>query len=181
MKTEVIRSACCDVAVLAGHEWMLMESYFWLYIFVHFLFGAQQFIYRLASKTTGSDEPGAFAAREWLRKLVVGKPVRFETRKQGASAGDRVYGWLFLDQQPGSGGGGADPIHLAVECVRQGHATPKAVKFPGKVAADDAAAGGEEPDENDYETQLLKAYKEAEEAKREAARVAEFDRARRHL
>jgi len=118
----------------------------------------------MASKSTGNDEPGAFEAREWLRKLVVGKPVRFETRKQGASAGDRVYGWLFLDQTGGAGGGG-EPLHLAVECVRQGFATPKAAKFPNSKPADDNA-GAEETDENDYEAQLMKAYKEAEDAKR---------------
>jgi hypothetical protein len=58
-------------------------------------------ISRLLSKSKPVDEPGAFLAREWLRKLVVGKQVRFEMHEQGASfAGDRVYGWLFLDSKP---------------------------------------------------------------------------------
>jgi len=114
----------------------------------------------MASKSTGNDEPGAFEAREWLRKLVVGKPVRFETRKQGASAGDRVYGWLFLDEP------GQEPLSLPVECVRQGHATPKAAKFASSGKPADDNGGGEEKDVDDYESQLMKAYKEAEEAKR---------------
>lgn len=116
--------------------------------------------HRLAGKSTPHDEPGAFDAREWLRKLVVGKPLRFETRKQGGTAGDRVYGWLFLESEATK-----DPMHLAVECVRQGHATPKAIKYPGKTSEDTAAAG-EEANPDDYESQLLKAYKEAEDAKR---------------
>ena len=70
---------------------------------------------------------------------MVGKSVRFETRKQGASAGDRVYGWLFLENP------GEEPVHLAIECVRLGHATPKAIKFPGAGAA---AAAGANPEEN---------------------------------
>lgn len=111
----------------------------------------------MASKTTLSDEGGAFEAREWLRKQVVGKSVRFETRKQGGGAGDRIYGWLFLDSTDGSA-----PVHLAIECVRQGYATPKATKYPEKSTEN----GGEEANPDDYESQLLKAYKEAEEAKR---------------
>jgi hypothetical protein len=35
----------------------------------------------MASKANDNvDDPGAFFAREWLRKLVVGKNVAFETR-----------------------------------------------------------------------------------------------------
>lgn len=38
-------------------------------------------ICRMASKANGNiDDPGAFPAREWLRNLVVGKQVAFETR-----------------------------------------------------------------------------------------------------
>ena len=110
------------------------------------------FSHSLASKSTVVDEPGAFAAREWLRQLVIGKTVAFETRKQGASAGDRVYGWLYLNES-----------HLAIESVRQGHATPKAIKYPG---SDEKKAGDEAEDETSYESQLLKAYNEAKEAGR---------------
>jgi staphylococcal nuclease domain-containing protein 1 len=114
---------------------------------------------RLASVKTPTDEGGAFAAREWLRQLVIGKMVRFETRKQGGTAADRVYGWLFVD------GDGGDKTHVAVECVRMGHATPKAIKFPsgGETTGNTTT---EEGDANDYENQLIKAYKEAEDAKR---------------
>jgi staphylococcal nuclease domain-containing protein 1 len=105
------------------------------------------------------DEPGAFTAREWLRNLVIGKQIAFETRKQGASAGDRVYGWLFV-QQPNQ----VEPVHLAVECVRQGYATPKGFKAPGS----EEMKGSEEDvlGDGSYESQLMKAYSEAKEAQR---------------
>lgn len=77
---------------------------------------------RIASKgNSNTDEPGAFTAREWLRNLVIGKSVSFETRKQGATAGDRVYGILFLPNpdQP------TELWNLGVESVRRGLATPK--------------------------------------------------------
>lgn len=106
------------------------------------------------------DEPGAFPAREWLRRLVVGKQVSFETRKQGASAGDRVYGWLFMPQE------GGKRMSVAVECVREGHATPKAIKFPPKESEENKDPTVEDEAEADYEAQLVKAYAEAQEAHR---------------
>jgi staphylococcal nuclease domain-containing protein 1 len=120
----------------------------------------------LESKSNPVDEPGAFPAREWLRNHVVGKQVRFETRKQGASAGDRVYGWLYVTEE-----GKEEPLHLAVECVRQGHATPKAIKHSSKsddavVSADAAATDPDTAGEDSYESMLLKAYGEAKEAGR---------------
>lgn len=79
---------------------------------------------RMASKANGNqDDPGAFPAREWLRQLVVGKQVAFETRKQGASAGDRVYGLLFMPDPNDN----ESKMNLAVEAVRNGHATPKVI------------------------------------------------------
>jgi staphylococcal nuclease domain-containing protein 1 len=118
----------------------------------------------LASVKSPTDEGGAFEAREWLRKLVVGKMVRFETRKQGGTAGDRIYGWLFLENN----GEKNEKMHLAIECVRMGYATPKVMKFPGtKVETLDTTDNDkQEIDPNDYENQLMKAYKEAEDAKR---------------
>ena len=69
----------------------------------------------MASKSNANtDEPGAFPAREWLRNLVVGKTVTFETRKQGASAGDRVYGLLSI-VPPGA----TEAINIAVEAVKE--------------------------------------------------------------
>lgn len=121
------------------------------------------FFFSLAGKNNPVDEPGAFEAREWLRRLVVGKSVRFRTRKQGASAGDRVYGWLYFS--PSDAGANAEPLELAVECVRLGHATPKAIKY----ASDKVE---EESDEKElgeaelYEHSLMKAYNEAKEASR---------------
>lgn len=103
----------------------------------------------MASKSNNNvDEPGAFPAREWLRNLVVGKLVSFETRKQGASAGDRVYGILTVN---GS--------NVAVESVRQGLAIPKAVG-DGADKVPDAQEGDE------YPGLLISAYEEAKKGKR---------------
>jgi staphylococcal nuclease domain-containing protein 1 len=108
--------------------------------------------FRLASKSNGNiDEPGAYPGREWLRELVVGKMVEFETKKQGASAGDRVYG-LLMFTPPGS----AQAINIAVEAVRNGNATPKHTSAP-----DDN--NGEDGD--DYKKNLQLAYEEAKKAK----------------
>ena len=120
---------------------------------------------RLASKTNPVDEPGAFPAREWLRKLLVGKSVRFQTLKQGTSAGDRVYGWLFLDG-PNACDESGNGMHLALECVRQGHATPKAIKYSQNKENDDGVETEELTPEEEYEQALLQAYKEAQEQKR---------------
>jgi staphylococcal nuclease domain-containing protein 1 len=122
----------------------------------------------MSSKSNPHEEPGAFPAREWLRKLVVGKTVRFQTRKQGASAGDRIYGWLFLTDA------GAPETNLAIECVRLGNGTPKAVKFPKTTSGDETAtpaaatatAPEEATEEEEYEKKLSQAYKEAQENKR---------------
>lgn len=94
---------------------------------------------RMASKSS-VDEPGAFEAREYLRKLVIGKFVRFETRKQGGSAGDRVYGWLFMEN---------DEENLAVKVTRLGFASPKSLKY------------GKKDDDDEYETALMAAYESA--------------------
>jgi len=77
---------------------------------------------RMASKNNNhQDEPGAFAAREWLRELVIGKQVAFETRQKGPTASDRVYGILHFPSPENDG----TQINLSVEAVRLGHATPK--------------------------------------------------------
>jgi len=117
---------------------------------------------RMASKANNNiDDPGAFPSREWLRKTVVGKSVSFETRKQGATAGDRVYGLLFMNfpDDPET------PVNLAVESVRRGFATPKV--FGNLEAAspengdktDDASNPDVSVDE--YERQLQGAFQEA--------------------
>jgi len=108
---------------------------------------------RMASKANGNiDDPGAFPAREWLRNQCVGKQVAFETRKQGATAGDRVYGLLFMPKSPGE----EEQLNVAVEAVRAGHATPKVFG----TETDDAVV-----DENDpvaiYESALQNALQEA--------------------
>ncbi|EJK45269.1 hypothetical protein THAOC_36119 [Thalassiosira oceanica] len=108
---------------------------------------------RMASKANSNvDDPGAFSSREWLRNICVGKTVSFETRKQGASAGDRVYGLLFVP----------DPMtdskqwNLSVESVRRGFCTPKTLGGANNDDDDADANGGE-----DYERALQLAYKEA--------------------
>eukprot|EP00529_Nitzschia_sp_RCC80_P041560 CAMPEP_0113522986 /NCGR_PEP_ID=MMETSP0014_2-20120614/45476_1 /TAXON_ID=2857 /ORGANISM="Nitzschia sp." /LENGTH=953 /DNA_ID=CAMNT_0000421069 /DNA_START=13 /DNA_END=2874 /DNA_ORIENTATION=- /assembly_acc=CAM_ASM_000159 len=126
---------------------------------------------RIASKgNNNTDEPGAFPSREWLRQMVVGKMVSFEVRRQGASAGDRVYGLLTIapPTQPG-----AAPINLAVESVRNGHATPRGMAnsnagadgSEGGAAAAAAADGSTINDGNDYVTNLGLAYNEAKKNK----------------
>mmetsp|Transcript_17449 Transcript_17449/g.21309 ORF Transcript_17449/g.21309 Transcript_17449/m.21309 type:complete len:940 (-) Transcript_17449:31-2850(-) len=110
---------------------------------------------RMASKANGNiDDPGAFPAREWLRNLCVGKQVAFETRKQGATAGDRVYGLLFMP----STNGDDTKMNLAVEAVRQGHATPKVL---GTTEDDPTTIDVDDPVVQ-YETALQAALKEAQ-------------------
>lgn len=111
---------------------------------------------RIASKGNNNiDEPGAFSAREWLRSRCVGKSVAFETRKQGATAGDRVYGLLFMTDEAGN------KSNLALECIRNGFAIPKI--YPnGQDTEEDA-----NPDDpvKMYERELLAVMEEAKEAK----------------
>lgn len=110
---------------------------------------------RMASKANGNiDDAGAFPAREWLRNLCVGKPVAFETRKQGATAGDRVYGLLFMPKSPNED----TKMNLAVEAVRLGHATPK-VFGPDKT--DDEVTLDETDPVVMYESELQSALQEA--------------------
>ena len=109
----------------------------------------------MASKANANiDEPGAFPAREWLRQLVVGKMVSFETRKQGASAGDRVYGLLTF--MPA---GAPAPINVAVEAVRNGNATPKHINQNTSPEDD------RQVEEDHYKMSLVQAYNEAKQAK----------------
>jgi staphylococcal nuclease domain-containing protein 1 len=111
----------------------------------------------MASKANANtDDPGAFEAREWLRKLVVGKSVAFETRKQGATAGDRVYGLLFLTTPEGQ------QLNLAVEAVKNGFATPKVFGAPDN--DEDVVVGEEQDPVQDYEQQLQAAFSAAKEA-----------------
>jgi len=108
----------------------------------------------MASKANANrDDPGAFPAREWLRRTCVGRNVSFETRStrsqpaRGGGGGggdssnakgggiDRVYGILLL---PDPSGGGRQ-LNLAVEAVRNGHATPKV--FGGRGGANSNNSG----------------------------------------
>ena len=118
----------------------------------------------MASKGNANiDEPGAFPAREWLRQLVVGKMVNFETQKQGASAGDRVYGLLFITPP-----GAAEPMNIAIEAVRNGNATPKAITYGNgatSTSSTNADDDGKTEEVDEYQQALLKAYEEAKHAK----------------
>lgn len=120
---------------------------------------------RMASKANSNiDDPGAFPSREWLRSTVVGKSVSFETRKQGATAGDRVYGLLFMafPSDPET------PVNLAVESVRRGFATPKVFGNLETVTPENGDQKEEEPSPDvsvdDYERQLQSAFQEAKTA-----------------
>jgi len=115
---------------------------------------------RMASKANSNvDDPGAFSSREWLRNLCVGKTITFETRKQGASAGDRVYGLLFMPDPTDS----TKQWNLPVESVRRGFCTPKVLGGGGDSGDADATENGSGNVE-DYETALQIAYKEASAA-----------------
>ena len=115
-------------------------------------------MFRVASKGNGNiDEPGAFPSREWLRGLVVGKMVAFETRKQGASAGDRVYG--LLNYTP-PGAGPDETVSLALEAVRNGYATPRMIGSTSE-STDDGPDGGPE---DEWKMSLWRAYDEAKRA-----------------
>ena len=103
---------------------------------------------RLSSKSNPVDEPGAHTSRMWLRELVIGKSVSFETRKQG----DRVYGLLFMKDNV------TDQMkNLAVESVRLGLSSPKLYNENMK-DRDDATS----PEEADpYDVALTDALREA--------------------
>ena len=96
------------------------------------------------------DEPGAHTSRMWLRELVVGKTVSFETRKQGATAGDRVYGVLMIND------GSDQPKNLAVESVRLGFSTPKVFVKESEEKDEEGAA-----DMDSYEKAIVDALREA--------------------
>ena len=82
----------------------------------------------------------------------------FRYRKQGATAGDRVYGLLFLPNEAG------EQVNLAVECVRNGHATPKV--FGGAEVPEEGAENGESEADpiKEYDHQLQAAFQEAKNA-----------------
>jgi staphylococcal nuclease domain-containing protein 1 len=112
------------------------------------------------------DEPGAFASREWLRKLVAGKAVQFETKRQGG-ASDRVYGWLYVVPDETNSASGS-PIHIALESVRNGHATPKDnMKRAATNGDSQQTATSDNKDEaaNDDENPFAAAYLEAQNSK----------------
>ena len=102
----------------------------------------------MASKANHNrDDPGAFPAREYLRKLCVGKNVSFETRsaRQSSATGaaDRVYGVLLLPNPNGDG----TQLNLAVESVRNGHCTPKV--YGGRGANSSSKHNNEADDTHD--------------------------------
>ncbi|KDD73715.1 hypothetical protein H632_c1898p0, partial [Helicosporidium sp. ATCC 50920] len=50
-----------------------------------------------------SDEPHAWASREYLRKLIVGKPVVFRTEYAVEAAGNREFGTVFVNERENVG------------------------------------------------------------------------------
>mmetsp|Transcript_11894 Transcript_11894/g.17812 ORF Transcript_11894/g.17812 Transcript_11894/m.17812 type:complete len:506 (-) Transcript_11894:2730-4247(-) len=70
---------------------------------------------RLARGPNGTDEPCAWEAREFLRKLCLGKTVQF--RQDPNTKGGRLYGTIWL---PSSAAAGGPPISVAEEVLRGG-------------------------------------------------------------
>lgn len=68
---------------------------------------------KLARGPSATDEPFAWDSRQFLRKLVLGKPVQF--RQEGAK-NSRQYGSIWLSGTP--------PENVALACVRAGWCLP---------------------------------------------------------
>lgn len=77
--------------------------------------------------------------------------------KQGASAGDRVYGLLFMPDPADS----TKQWNLSVESVRRGFCTPKVLGGETN-GNDDGESGHENGSVEDYESALQAAYREAQ-------------------
>ncbi|KAH8047358.1 hypothetical protein JL722_13173 [Aureococcus anophagefferens] len=71
---------------------------------------------RLARGSGSTDEPFAWAARDYLRKHCLGKTVSFRVDAKGASAGARQYGSVWT--QPKTAGG--PPESVAAHLVKAG-------------------------------------------------------------
>jgi staphylococcal nuclease domain-containing protein 1 len=81
------------------------------------------------------------------------------TRKQGATAGDRVYGILFITDETGT------RTNLALQCVRDGFAIPKI--YPNGNGSTDGVENKESPEDASkiYERELAEALDQAIKAK----------------
>ena len=80
--------------------------------------------------------------------------------KQGASAGERVYGLLFIPDPTD----GSKQWNLSVESVRRGFCTPKVLGGDTNGDAADGENGDGAGSVEDYETALQSAYREAQAA-----------------
>ena len=83
-----------------------------------------------SARASTVDEPGAWASRDWLRNLLIGKLVRFSIVRQSP---ERYYGLLELQQD--------DSASVNVQSVRLGHCT---VKNPSSIASISSAAASED-------------------------------------
>ena len=97
--------------------------------------------------------PHNLYAWNFLNIITSHKP-HYNHRKQGATAGDRVYGLLTMPKAPGS----EEKLNLAVEAVRLGHATPKVF---GPDPTDDEVVVDENDPVVQYERALHDALQEA--------------------
>lgn len=88
--------------------------------------------------------------------MVVGKMVAFETRKQGASAGDRVYG--LLNYTPP---GATESVSLALEAIRNGCATPRMISSTTTTTTTTTTESTEDEPEDEWKMSLWRAYDEA--------------------
>jgi len=116
---------------------------------------------RLSSKNYPNDDPGAFPAREFLRSMLVGKMVTFETTRRkpagGVANGKEAqqyyhYGHLIFENE-----------NVGLKIVKNGHAK---VRDDFKAASGDANGdkgnGAETTNqESTYRKQFAQAYQEA--------------------
>ena len=93
------------------------------------------------------------AVPEWTYHRLTGN-----YRKQGATAGDRVYGLLFITDEAGM------QTNLAVECIRNGFATPKVYPNTKASEGDDDNENPDDPAKI-YDRDLLEAFDQATKAK----------------
>lgn len=98
--------------------------------------------------------PVIFSHLIQYRKFLMTMLSIFHCRKQGATAGDRVYGLLFMPDPSDK----SNTWNLSVESVRRGFCTPKVLGGDVEDISNDD--GGDSVE--DYEKALQAAYKEAQ-------------------
>ncbi|KAJ8611654.1 hypothetical protein CTAYLR_007898 [Chrysophaeum taylorii] len=110
---------------------------------------------RLARGPSMVDEPFAWEAREYLRKLVLGKPVQF--RQEATAKGGRAYGSVWI----ASPAGGA-PESAALNVVRAGWCVTSSRQGGNAASSGGATEAALDP----VATELAAAESEARDARR---------------